>query len=186
MHNQDLRVVAAALLCLLVVALWPATASASRPAARTFAELMPEIVAGDRLTVVDKAGTTYIGKLVTLSESELTIDTEAGPRTFSAGDVVRVDCRRRGPVWNGFVIGTAVVAVPLAIAIASTGEWRSEDLAPVLFTSALWGGGIGTLIDVLHTGNVKVFEAQPKTARTFSVAPVISSARKGVAFTFAW
>jgi hypothetical protein len=133
---------------------------------------------------VDKAGATHIGKLVTLSESELTIDTQTGRRSFTAADIVRVDCRRRGPVWNGFIIGTASVAIPLSILAASLGD--AEDIPALIPGSILWGGGIGVLIDVLHTGNVKVFEAQPKTARAFSVAPVISSTKKAVVFRIAW
>jgi hypothetical protein len=192
MRTRTLSSVASVAAIVMAVALWPASASAAGPV-RTLQQLQSKIRTGNELTVVDRGGATYVGKLVRVSESELTIETAAGPRTFSAGDLVRIDCRRRGPLWNGALIGAVAGAIP-GIGLMVAGE--DDRYCYGSCGMSLWTGlgllsigvgtATGTLIDLAKAGNVKVFEAAPKSARTFTVAPVLSSARKGVMFQVGW
>ncbi len=186
MNPRTLTALHFAAVIVLALAVWPATAQAAGPV-RTLQELQSKIVTGDKLTVVDRAGATYVGKLVRVSESELTIQTDAGPRTFAAENLVRIDCRRRGPLWNGALIGAISGAVP-AIFFFREGanDYYSSDWTNLGLLSIGIGTATGTLIDLAKAGNVKVFEAEPKNARTFTVGPVLSSTRQGVIFRIGW
>ncbi len=184
MRANRCRIAMAALFCLFAT-LAPQVAIGGPRVARTFEQLQPDLAIGDKLTIVDRAGSRTVGKLTQMSPTEVTVETREGLRTFAASDVARIDCRRRGPVWNGALIGALSVGVPSTVLVLAAGDCGGEASAcagAVLMMSGM-AAGVGALIDVAIAGDVKVFEAEPSTARSIAIAPILQPSRKGVLVT---
>ncbi len=167
------------ILCLSLAAL-ALTAAPARgdEVARTFAALQGRVLIGETVTVTDQAGQVAKGKLTSISPTEVTLNTNTGLQTFVGSDLVKVQARRSGPLWNGALIGAAVVLVPSAIAAAN---YECDGCAPWVLMYAAVGAGVGVGIDALVKGNVTVMKVEPQGGKaTVSLAPLIARDRKGV------
>jgi hypothetical protein len=167
------------ILCLSLAALALAAAPArGDEVARTFAALQGRVLIGETVTVTDQAGQVAKGKLTSISPTELTLNTNTGLRTFVGNDLVKVQARRSGPLWNGALIGAAVGATPFIIA-ASQDECDGCGPWAAIYTAI--GAGVGVGIDALVKGNITVMKLEPQGGKaTVSLAPLIARDRKGV------
>lgn len=161
-----------------LVGLLPASARA-QGIARNFEELHGRVLLGENVKVVTRDGAANRGKLLRLTDTDLTIVTDTVERTITAGDIGEVKARRSGPLWNGAVIGAAVVLIPSGIAIANYGCGGCE-VAVAVWTGIAAAAGVG--IDALVKGDITVMKLSPATTarRGFTVAPIIQRDRRAV------
>jgi uncharacterized membrane protein len=152
---------------------------------RTFGELQGRVLIGETITTVDQAGQKTKGKLLKLTDTTISLQTEQGPQTLTGADLTKVQARRSGPLWNGALIGAAVPTVIIGLAVA---EWGCESgcAAAFAFYGAL-GAGVGVGIDALVKGNVTVFEGPASNTKAKLVlTPMLGRTRKGVLCSIAF
>ena len=73
--------------------------------ADSFEQLRLRVSVGETVSVVDASGQETRGRIATLSDVALALTVDQSRRTFAAGDVRRIDRRRRDSVGNGLLIG---------------------------------------------------------------------------------
>lgn len=149
--------------------------------ATSFHELPLRLSLGDRITVTDNAGRALQGSLVDLSPSALSVLADGVQYELQETDVASIRQRRPDSVkngaWTGFFVGVAVAAASLNDTEA--GHYPGI----VLAVAGLYGGagaGIGALLDLSRTGSHVVYKTRG-SARSVSVAPLLSRDRQGVA-----
>lgn len=161
-----------------LVGLLPAGARA-QGVARDFEGLQGRVLLGETVKVVDHSGAATRGKLLKLTDTELTVRTAEQEQTIQAGEIVEVKARRSGPLWNGAVIGAAAVLIPSAIAISKYD--CNGCTGPVLLWAGI-GAAAGVGIDALVKGDVTVMKRSAATGAKsgFTVAPILQRERRGV------
>ncbi len=167
------------ILCLSLAAL-ALTAAPARgdEVARSFAALQGRVLLGETVTATDQAGRVVKGKLTGITATDLTLTTSEGPRTLVGSELVKVQARRSGPLWNGALIGAAVGVTPFIIA-ASQDECDGCGPWAAVYTAI--GAGVGVGIDALVKGNITVMKVESQGPKaTVSLAPLIARDRKGV------
>lgn len=117
--------------------------------------------------VEDRSGHEVEGKLVSLTESALTINLDGVTRTFTPADVTKVD-RRGDSLKNGALIGAVIgLFTGLIGDCPSTDRNNGSNGCPgarvgyVLGGAAIWAG-IGAGIDALIPGRTRLWPAAPK------------------------
>lgn len=117
--------------------------------------------------VEDRSGREVEGKLVTLTESALTINIDGVTRTFAPAEVTKVD-RRGDSLKNGALIGAAVgLFTGLLGDCPNAGNNNRSSGCPgarigyVLGGAAIWAG-IGAGIDALIPGRTRLWPAPTK------------------------
>jgi hypothetical protein len=117
--------------------------------------------------VEDRSGREVEGKLVSLTESALTIDIDGVGRTFAPAEVTKID-RRGDSLKNGALIGAAVgLFTGLLGDCPRAGTNNDSKGCPgarvgyVLGGSAIWAG-IGAGIDALIPGRTRLWPAPTK------------------------
>jgi hypothetical protein len=156
--------------------------------ASSFDQLSVLVKAGDKITVVDSAGSEAEGRIGLLTRDRLTLLTPAGPRDLSESDVAQIRQRRGDSLQNGAIIGAAAGAgYGLAMLALATQMSDGGDLIPstvvtgmVLFTGL--GAAAGAGIDALITRRQVIYRARPGESR-LSVSPVLGAGRRGAAVT---
>jgi len=117
--------------------------------------------------VEDRSGREVEGRLVSLTESALTIDIDGVTRTFAPAEVTKID-RRGDSLKNGAIIGAAVgLFTGLIGDCPSAGSRNRSNGCPgarvgyVLGGAAIWAG-IGAGIDALIPGRTRLWPAPTK------------------------
>jgi hypothetical protein len=112
----------------------------------------PELEAGDRVVVLTRSGERHTGRLRTLTDRSLALDTADGLVDLRSADVGRIVVR--DSIANGTLIGLGAGAASGAllayyyIALCESDDCGSEALGIALFFSGV-GAGIGAGIDGL-------------------------------------
>ena len=108
----------------------------------------------------DRVGVTVVGsrvdgRIVQLSEDRLLIASGGTQLTFQCSQVERIE-KRGDPVWNGAVIGAAIVALP-----AWNGcQDKGRDLSCVTIGIGTFAA-LGALVDRAHVRARTVYVASP-------------------------
>lgn len=138
------------------------------------------------LLVTDRAGHETRGKLVRMTDTEVTIAAEGGNRTFAVSDVLVID-RKGDSLKNGaiagMVVGVAFGVLSAGISDCPNGESRCPGTKAVGFVaSAAVYAAIGTAIDAAVQGRTRVWPAKGKV----SGAPVVSVSPVGRRVFVGW
>lgn len=168
----------------LAIALAPRAASA-QVVASTFEQLQSGVKPGERIFVIDKTGVETVGTVQSLSPDVLTLTLKnQGERRFSRDDVVVIRTMTHDPVWNGAAIGAGVTGafVLLSVGLQCGGEC-GEYLGQALLGAAIWGGGIGALVDAAILTPRDIFRTGPAHV---DVHPTVGRDRIGAAVTIRW
>jgi len=179
------RILAAGAALLLL----PVLAGAQEPV-KSFDQLNTRLKVGDTIYVTDAQGRETKGKIRDLGPSALTLD--SGTAAIVQADAVRLIVERkprpigRGALW-GLGIGAAA-GLALGVAVVAGCDGDDDCAGAILVLGGLfggWGAGTGAVIGALIPGKTLVLYRAPGTAGAssarFSLAPVITPARKGVA-----
>jgi hypothetical protein len=167
----------------------PALAGAQEPV-KSFDQLNTRLKPGDTVYITDAQGREIKGKIREFGPSALTLD--SGTAAIVQADAVRLIVERkprpigRGALW-GFGIGAAA-GLALGVAVVADCHDGDECAGAILGLAGFFGGigaGTGVVIGALIPGKTLVLYRAPgstgASSARFSLAPVITPARKGVA-----
>ena len=167
----------------IALALVAATVTASLTEAQTasFDGLALQLNQGDRITVTDSDGQELQGRIVDLSSSTLSLQTDGLRRDLNRGDVSVIQRRERDSLKDGAAIGFASgVAFAVSLVVGEGGGSYAADPSAMpwyaLFGAA--GAGIGAALDSLYQGSQVIFSAAPSNRR-LAVSPVVSPRTPG-------
>ena len=180
-----------ALLSLPLLAITAQTAGA-QVVATSFEELQPLVGRGDTIQIIDSTGHKSKGRLGELSASSLELLVpKAGadgrdtlvPRALSERDVTQITVERFDSLWNGTLIGLAVVGGPWAV-ICSRGCYYNDGANLIRFialvTTAI-GTGVGTLIDLaIRDRTVVYYRAPNRRSPAARIGPLLSTSGAGL------
>jgi len=169
----------------------PALAGAQEPV-KSFDQLNTRLKPGDTVYITDTQGREIKGKIREFGPSALTLD--SGTAAIVQADAVRLIVERkprpigRGALW-GFGIGAAA-GLALGVAVVADCHDGDECAGAILGLAGFFGGigaGTGVVIGALIPGKTLVLYRAPgstgASSARFSLAPVITPARKGVAMS---
>jgi hypothetical protein len=166
---------------LILLAAPPASAQI---AVSTFEQLQAGVKTGDRLFVIDKTGVQTEGRLQGLSPEVLTLAVKGRQeRRFTRDDVVVIRRLVHDPVWNGAAVGATVADAFVLISAIGCSHECGEYVMQALVGAAVWGGGIGALVDAAILTPQDIFRTGP--ARV-DVHPTVGRDRVGAALTLRW
>jgi hypothetical protein len=167
-----------------------AAGCSARAPARSLIDLQQCIRPGHTLYVIDAAGTETRGELTAITPSGLTLlDVSGRSRAFDEPQIRQVQ-RYGDSLWNGTLIGGAIVAPYLGVGglmtagdPTCTGDCRITVASSVIAVGV--AGAIGAGIDALRRSRRQVFLAPGQTTATrgLRVAPFLHSRGGGVALT---
>jgi hypothetical protein len=168
----------------------------SRPAlaqsAPNFAKLIQK---HSTVFVVDNNGTEFVGRLLRVEPSSLTISRSEGEQSFEADRVTEI-FRRGDSVWSGAKVGAVVGAILGGLATkdggcgalldpykpCSVGEYAANMAA----TAGL-GAGIGAGIDALFRGRTRIYPGKHGPVwPAVSVLPDASLNHAGIVVSARW
>jgi hypothetical protein len=169
----------------LILTLTPPIASA-QVVASTFDQLRSGVKPGERIFVIDTTGVQTDGTLKALSPEVLTIALKGhGERRFTRDDVIAVRRLGHDPVWNGAAIGAGATSAFVLVSVGlQCGRECGKYLPEALVGAAVWGAGIGALIDACILTPQDVYRRGP--AVQVRVAPQLGRDRVGAAVTLRW
>ena len=131
-------------------------------------ELARRIKSGSQVFVINWSGAERVGKVVAISRAGVTIDQTNGVRfTVPLESIARV--QRTDSVWNGFLIGAALV--PTLYGIGKVVDDASVSWTPVHTVLTWFYAVVGTWCDWLRKGREDLYRAEPRPALSF--VPVI-------------
>lgn len=146
-----------------------------------FGRLSASVRRGDALIVTDTAGRQTQSQVVDASPESLM----RLPGLTSSG-ITEIAVERRDSIWNGALIGLAVVGTPWLIACAANdwcyyNEYGAENLlrATALTTAAI-GAGIGALIDLSRRQHITLYRVAPGPTLSIGVLPSLSASGTSV------
>ena len=179
------RILAAGAALLLL----PVLAGAQEPV-KSFDQLNTRLKVGDTIYVTDAQGRETKGKIRDLGPSALTLD--SGTAAIVQADAVRLIVERKPrPIGRGALWGLGIgAAAGLALGVAVVADCHEGDdcAGAILFGAGFFGGigaGTGVVIGALIPGKTLAVYRAPGTtgasSARFSLAPLITPARKGVA-----
>lgn len=158
----------------------PATHVAIVPGIGLLEDLGRYVNLNDRVSVEDQSGVWKTGRLTELSFDELTLQTDAGDKHFSRGDLQTVAIRRQ-QLRTGTMIGAAAGAV-YGVASECRGGANADCPDGVIIGTALGAAG-GALVGALWTKTTVVYTA--RRAHTY-LSPTISRGTTGITITQSW
>jgi hypothetical protein len=167
-------------LILTPVLLLPAGTAHGQPTATSLHELA--VLVGSPVEVAVLGGTVLKGRLIEASETGLLLNTDGKEVQLAATRIERVSRWGRDSLWNGALIGFAMMAAVPLIWSASSGL-ASDEWGDAMAVSVLYGGigaGIGAGIDALIQRKIMLFRA---TASEVAIVPTIARHRKGIALS---
>jgi hypothetical protein len=150
---------------------------------RSFEQLQVLVKAGDSITVATATGEELAGRIVTLTATELVIMTGSGPRSFQAGDLLRIRQRRGDSLANGIWTGVGI-GVGLAVLGAASDDSDFFGAGFWIFAGgayAAMGAGIGAGVDALIRRTYVIYDSTPIPGSSISVAPLVGTRRIGAA-----
>ena len=159
-----LSVLAAAVAALLLAA---SPAWAQDPSPPDFSRLNEQLKTGDGVLVSIQGGTMVRGRVVDISNVQITVLANDVRREIPADQVTRVQRRRNG-ILLGALIG-AGAGIPFGIALRSYAYNEGGNEAGALLFPIAVGLGTGVAIDALLVRPRTVFERTPSTRAQLSV-----------------
>ena len=173
--------------------LWLGVAAVSLAAAVSAAEAqvvgsfeLLQLLVGpeDRVTVTDSTGQELTGSVTRLSPASLTLRVDGSHRVFDEADVGDIRQRRPDSLNNGALTGFLTgVAVGGLWVMAAHGSSDALGFAGGIFltsTFASLGVGMGVGIDAMIVEQRVIYRSSG-SARRFTVSPLVSRGRRGVA-----
>ena len=163
------------------VSLAATVSAAEAQVAGTFEQLQLLVEPQDRVTVTDSTGQELTGRITSLSPASLTLLVEGSQRVFDEADVGDIRQRRPDSLENGAMYGWSTGAVLGALlAISVEGDAQAAGICGGALFLGLMGSGIGAGIDALIWGRRVIYRSSG-SARRFTVSPLVSRGRRGVA-----
>jgi hypothetical protein len=149
----------------------------------------------ETLFVVDANGTEFVGRLLQVEPSSVTISTSEGEKSFARERVSEL-YRRGDSVANGAKIGAVVGAVLGALATKDGGcgallsPYESCPVQTYAANMAIIGGlgaGIGVGIDALFRGRTQIYPGNRGSVwSAVTIAPVADFPRASIAMSMRW
>jgi hypothetical protein len=128
-----------ALTCVLVAS------AGAQPATTSFDQLRYVVKVGQKITVRDTTGASLRGRVLSVTDSYLTLNVKGQRRDLTEQDVVRIHTRRRhGSLKSSAIVG----AIPPAVIAA--GFASSEGKGVAVVAGAIWGGMGAALASGVH------------------------------------
>jgi hypothetical protein len=131
----------------------------------------------DRIRVEDSTGAKITGRLARLTGEELTIETDAGPRRFTAASVRAVAVHSYA-LGKGALIGAAAFTLLAAAAPACR---SNPDCTPI--AAAPIGAGVGLAVGALVPRMTTVY---PLAEQKLSLSPEITRGGLGIQASLRW
>ena len=166
----------------ITLVLVPAMVTASLAEAQSvpFDRLALLVNQGDRITVTDSAGRELRGRLLDLSPSTLSLQSDGLRHDLHGGDISAVRRRERDSLQNGAVIGFLSGAALAAGLLARTEAGLDPSfLLPFASLAGAAGAGIGVCLDSLHEGSQVIYRAAGSNRR-LAVSPLLSRDSAGL------
>ena len=130
----------------LCLALYAEPVAAQTAPAQTFEDLRPRLEAGDNLILRDDSGRTTRGRLVSLTDDEIEVESIRWFRsrngTFTEGSMRRIETL--DSTWNGGLVGLAVGVVGMVVIVQTCKDLGC--LLPFILSPGI-GIGVGVLVD---------------------------------------
>jgi len=146
----------------------PARAQDPSPRVNTeFSSLKGQLKTGDGVVVSIQGGTLVRGRVVDISNVQITVLANAVRREIPADQVTRVQRRRNG-ILLGALIG-AGAGIPFGIALRSYAHNEGGNEAGALLFPIAVGLGSGIAVDALLVRPRTVFKRTPSTRARLSV-----------------
>jgi hypothetical protein len=156
----------------VVLSLAAAATVAAQPAV-SLSDLGRHLRSGDRIVVLhadSEQGEQTEGRFLRVTPDAVSVLVEGRQRDIPAKTVLRID--KPDPVWNGALIGAAVLGVPgMAAAGASCSPTCAKTMTQGAIFFAAVGAGIGALVDGVIRGYSPVYIADAFAPATGRVEP---------------
>ena len=166
----------------ITLVLAPAMVSASLAEAQSvsFDRLALLVNQGDRIMVTDIAGRELRGRIVDLSPSTLSLQTDGLRHDLNGGDISAIRRRERDSLKDGAVLGFLSGAA-IAVGFLVQTEARNNSGLVLSFASLAGAAGtaIGVCLDGLHEGSQVIYSAGGSNRR-LAVSPLLSRSRRGL------
>ena len=171
-------------LFILLLGFVPHTAGA-QTLAGSFDALQRFLKAGDTIRVTDAGGERVQGRIKNVSASSLTLLVADGERDFASPAVISIHRRRRDSLVNGAVLGAAVGAGGVILALTSYasaegGHWPEEVLFGQAALFGAIGAAVGTGVDALVKQQQLLYSASATSSSRIRVAPLLANHTRGV------
>ena len=175
------------LVCATAFLLFPTSSGAQSPATAleplsSFDTLWSRVRNGDVVYVTDDRAQTTTGIFANASGSTLSMLVDGQMRDTALGDI-RLIARRGDPVRNGVLIGVGVGAGVSALTFVGCENADCALLPVIVVYGALYGAGIGALVDFLIVGRTTVYRASG--VKRVSFMPLVGRGRQGLSVVFA-
>jgi hypothetical protein len=139
----------------------------------------PNRALGKDVRVTLNDGTTQRGKLEALSASEVTVKGTAIP----LADVRKIE--KVGHATRKAAVIGLLAGVPTLLILGPAAD-MGADMALMIVAAGVGGGiAVGAVIDAAHKPGNVIYVA-PGTSVSFTVRPILTRDRKGVAFATSW
>lgn len=127
------------------------------------------------------------GWLLDATDSSITVLADQMELLIEEKNVRRITRERRGPLWDGALIGAAVGGGVATLLFWGFPDDASDQFA-IIAVYAAGGAGIGLGVDALVKEREIVFldPALTGAIRQIEVVPLISKERKGMLFSVRW
>jgi hypothetical protein len=182
--------------CVLTIAfvLYSATSAFCQQPVTSFEDLVSRLKPSDHVQIIDRGGKKTKGTVVSLTASSMSVAVDSNirkqTRDFAQNSVMTVWKVEKDSNRNGHLIGGGIGAGLFVLAMFSGGgsDGYNGCMGCFVAVPAALGFGIGALIGGgIDNSNVKmetVFQSGITTTRHFTVAPLVSKEKKGVAAAF--
>jgi hypothetical protein len=167
------------LVCVAVIAIGSAPASAAAQSAPDFSQLHVNV--GDKVYVTDLAtGVEVSGPLTSLAPTELAIN----GHMFAPAPGLKIE-KAGDPIWDGTLIAAGIGV--LSGTTVGSEACLHHSLWPCAISGALSYGLIGALIDSLHKGRTGIYKSPSSSpAASLRIMPLVDSGQKRFALAFAF
>ena len=161
----------------------------SQTVVSSFDELRGVLKPGRTVTVIDEGGQVTRGKVATISQDALVLDTEGASgrelRTFGKGPVKAFV--ERDSLWNGFGWGALAGLGAAAIATAAcTGCDAGLVFAFAAAGTIPGGAAAGVIMDMVHRPDVRIEYGKAERASSITIGPWLGAQTRGVYLAARW
>jgi hypothetical protein len=161
----------------------------SQTVVNSFDELRGVLKPGRTVTVIDEGGRVTRGKVATISQDALVLDTEGASgreqRTFGKGPIKAT--AKRDSLWNGFGWGALAGLGAAAIATAAcTGCDGGLVFAFAAAGTIPGGAAAGVIMDLVHRPDVRIEYGKGGRTSSITIGPWLGGQTRGVYLAARW